>query len=102
MSYLLDHTPSRVRLDEHLRLNRPGFYGDAYVHARVVRRRRGEPRIELHIADCSNVIHLEFSVETPEYRENSLFKADTLIGALHRFRDALAAEVDLYEKGGTR
>jgi hypothetical protein len=37
-------------------------------------------------ADCVNKINLEFSLE----------------GALHRFRDALAAEADLYEKGGTR
>ena len=28
-------------------------------------------------------------------RENSLFKAETLLGALHRFRDGLAAEAEL-------
>jgi hypothetical protein len=107
MSYLLQHTqrpqrPSRIRLDEELRLNRPGFYGDAYIRTLVLRSRSGRLHIELRIADCVNVINLEFSLDTPEHRENSLFKADTLIGALTRFRDALAAECELDEKGGTR
>jgi hypothetical protein len=102
MSYLLQHTrrphPMRGRLDEKLRLNRPGFYGDAYVRVFVgLTRRRRVPRFELQIADCSNTINLEFSVETPEYRDNSLYKLDTLIGALERFRDALN---DM--EGGTR
>jgi hypothetical protein len=65
-------------------------------------KRRRDPHIELQIADCVNTINLEFSLETPELRKNSLYKVDTLLGALHRFRDALAAEADLYDKGGTR
>jgi hypothetical protein len=107
MTYLLQHTrrprSTGARLDEKLRLNRPGLYGDAYVRVFVGRtRRRRVPRFELEIADCDNTINLEFSVDTPELRENSLYKADRLIGALQRFRDALAAEADIYEKGGTR
>ena len=38
---------------------------------------------------------LEFSLETAQLRENSLFKVDTLLCALHRFRDGLAAEAGL-------
>ena len=49
----------------------------------------------LQIADCTNLINLEFSLETAQLRENSLFKVNTLLGALHSFRDALAAEVEL-------
>ena len=99
-------------MDESTRLNRPGLYGDAYVRVFVEdtsARRGGDPFFELEIADCSNTINLEFAVHTAEYRENSLFKVDTLIGALQRFRDGLAAEVELAErsastrpKGGAR
>ena len=42
-----------------------------------------------------HTINLEFSVETAQLRENSLFKADTLITTLVRFREALAAEAAL-------
>jgi hypothetical protein len=110
MSYLLQlvrrpaspHAPA-ARVDEYLRLNRPGLYGDAYVRVYVAdtsadRRRRLEPAFVLEIADCTNTIYLEFSVASAELRENSLFKVDTLIGALQRFRDGLAAEVELAER----
>ena len=105
MSYLLHylrrsdslapHTPV-ARVDEYVRLNRPGLYGDAYVRVLVGRGRHGdEPQFVLEIADCTKAINLEFSVASPELRENSLFKIDTLLGALHRFRDALAEEAAL-------
>jgi hypothetical protein len=55
-----------------------------------------EPRIRLRIADCMNEINLEFSVECPTLRENSLHKVDTLLHALARFRSALEAEAELY------
>jgi hypothetical protein len=108
MSYLLQYMrrdsatrrARSVRIDEYSRLNRPGLYGDAFVRVLVEdstakRRRRGEPRIELQIADCVNTINLEFHLETRVLRENSLYKIDTLLGALQRFRDALAAEAAL-------
>jgi hypothetical protein len=44
-----------------------------------------------------NTIALEFCVDSAECRENSLHKIDTLLGALQRFRDGLAAEAALYE-----
>ncbi len=110
MSYLLEYarrpesiappTPA-VRVDECTRLNRPGLYGDAFVRVfvedtRALRRRRGDdPQLVLQIADCTNTIELEFSLETAQLRENSLFKVNTLLGALHRFRDGLAAEAKL-------
>ena len=109
MSYLLQYarrpdsiaprTPA-ARVDEYARLNRPGLYGDAFVRAFVGdstarRRRRGrDPQLVLQIADCTNTINLEFSLDAA-LRENSLFKIDTLLGALHRFRDGLAAEAEL-------
>lgn len=109
MSYLLHYarrpdtiaprTPE-TRVDEHLSLNRPGLYGSAFVRVLVEdsttrRRRHRDPQLVLQIADCTNTINLEFSLETAQLRENSLFKADTLLGALHRFRDGLAAEAEL-------
>jgi hypothetical protein len=110
MSYLLQYArrpdaigprPLVARVDEYARLNRQGLYGDAFVRVFVedttVRRRRRDrdPRLVLEIADCMNTIDLEFSLETEQLRENSLFKVDTLLGALQRFRDGLAAEAEL-------
>jgi|SRR5918995_4428309 hypothetical protein len=112
MSYLLQYATRRsvargARVDERLALNLPGFYGDAHVRVFVEdtswkrwRREPPEPRVRLRVADCENAIALEFSVSTAELRENSLFKADTLLGALQRFRDALAAEAELAERRG--
>jgi hypothetical protein len=117
MSYLMRYAtrvraPARrrrrglARVDEQTLLNRPGYYAGAYVRVYVedtsARRQHGkrppEPRVRLQIADCTNVINLEFALTTPGERENSLFKINTLIAALHRFRDGLDAEVDLYEQ----
>ena len=111
MSYLLQYArrPASIvagtrvtRVDEYALLNRSGLYGDAFVRIFVedtsnLRRRRriGDPDLVLQIADCVNTINLEFSLETAELRENSLFKVDTLLGALHRFRDGLASEAEL-------
>jgi hypothetical protein len=110
MSYLLqyarrpDSIASRTpgaRVDENTRLNRPGLYGDAFVRVFVEdttarrRRRNHDPEFVLQIADCENTINLEFSLETAELRENSLFKTETLLGALHRFHDGLVAEAEL-------
>jgi hypothetical protein len=110
MSYLLQLVrrrdsivPAVARVDEYLRLNRPGLYGDAFVRVFVgdtstARRRSCDPGFVLQIADCVNTINLEFSVDSGELRENSLFKIDTLLGALQRFRDGIAAEVELAER----
>ena len=110
MSYLLQYArrpdsiaprASAARVDDYARLNRPGLCGDAFVRVFVEdttarrRRRNRDPRLVLQIADCTNTINLEFSLETAQLRENSLFKVDTLLGALHRFRDGLAVEATL-------
>ena len=117
MSYLLQYArrpasivrrPRPARVDEYARLNRPGLYGDAFVRVFVedtTARRRNwnlHPRLVLRIADCANTINLEFSLDTAELRENSLFKVDTLLGALQRFREALAAEAELAASASTR
>ena len=59
-------------------------------------RKPPSPRLRLRVADCANEVRLEFTVDSAAKRENSLHKADTLLGALQRFRDALEAEADLY------
>ena len=113
MSYLLQYArlPASIgrrsrhaRLDERTTLNRPDFDGGAFVRCYVedttARRRHRDARIELEIADCINSARLEFSLGSPEARENALFKANTLIGALHRFRDALAEEAELAARRG--
>jgi hypothetical protein len=108
MSYLLHHarrTASAARIDENVVLNLPEFDGGAHVRVLVestgdakFRRKPPEPRIKLRIADCVNAARLEFSLDSPEALENSLYKINTLIAALHRFRDALAAEAELSER----
>jgi hypothetical protein len=115
MSYLTQYVlrrPTRgrrarrgTRVDERVLLNLPEFDGGAHVRTLVedtsnaqIRNALPEPRLKLRITDCTNEINLEFSVISPEFRENSLYKINTLIAALHRFRDALAAEADLYEQ----
>ena len=92
-----------ARVDEYTRLNLPGFYGDSFVRVFVedtsrpkLRRDIPEPKLRLRIADCTNTINLEFSVASAGERENSLFKIDTLLAALRRFRDGLDAEAELY------
>jgi hypothetical protein len=92
-----------ARVDEKTLLNLPEFDGGAHVRVlvedtsahRVRRRRLPSPRLKLRIADCENEIHLEFSVDSPDIRENSLHKIDTLIASLERFRSGLEAEAEL-------
>ncbi len=115
MSYLVQYVVRRptaagrvrrgARVDERLVLNRPKFDGGAFVRVfvedtsrrkRRLRRAPPSPRLRLRVADCAHEVSLEFSVETGELRENALFKIDTLLGALGRFRDGLAAEAELY------
>jgi hypothetical protein len=101
-----DGTRPGVRVDERTPLNRPKLDGGAYVRVFVEdtsgwKRRRfrpvpPSPRLRLRIADCMNEIALEFAVESAELRENSLYKIETLLAALRRFRDALAVEAALY------
>lgn len=116
MSYLLQHAArhpgsTRVaspgaRVDERTPLNLPEFDGGASVRVFVEDtstrrlRRRGlpSPRLKLRISDCVNEIHLEFSVDSAELRENSLHKIDTLVTALDRFRAGLATEAELREQ----
>jgi hypothetical protein len=113
MSYLVEHAWSRrsptrparpgARVDERVRLNRPEFDGGAQVrvfvedttHRSRRRRRPPSPRLKLRISDCINQINLEFSVDSAAGRENSLYKIETLISTLERFRAALAAEAAL-------
>ena len=88
-----------TRVDERTRLNLPGFHGDASVRVFVEntdgRRGQLEPRIRLKVSDCDNVISLWFELDTADERRNSLHKIATLLGALHRFEEALQAEARL-------
>ena len=113
MSYLTQYAtrgvvtlrPARrgARVDERVQLNVPELDGGAHVRAcvedtsahRIRRRTLPSPRLQLRITDCMNQIHLEFSVDSPDLRENSLHKIETLIASLERFRDGLRAEAEL-------
>jgi hypothetical protein len=113
MSYLTQYAtrgvatlrPARrgARVDERVQLNFPEFDGGAHVRVFVEdtsshRIRRGHlpsPRLRLRITDCANQIHLEFSVDSHEQRENSLHKIETLLQALEHFRAGLQAGAEL-------
>jgi hypothetical protein len=113
MSYLTQYAargaatlrPARrsARVDERVQLNFSEFDGGAHVRVfvedtsahRVRRRRLPSPRLKLSIADCTSQIHLEFPVDSPESRANSLHKIETLIEALESFRAGLRAEAEL-------
>jgi hypothetical protein len=109
--------PYRARINERTLLNLPGFHGGAYVYVYVEdTSHRGllsepyceddcdccpknfEPRVVLEIADCRDVIQLGFDLDTPEGRENSLHKLDTLEIAMRVFRDAFTAEFGPYDR----
>jgi hypothetical protein len=109
--------PYRARINERTLLNLPGFHGSAYVYVYVEDTSERdlakgpycdadcsccpsnfEPQMTLEIADCNRVIGLEFDVDTPEGRENSLHKLDTLEIAIRVFRDALVAEFEPYDR----
>jgi len=106
VSYLLQfarRSSTAARVDERLTLNHAAFDGGASVRvfventsAQRCRHRPPSPHLKLRSSDCSNRIELEFAVESAELRANSLHKIDTLLGALARFRDGLAAEIELY------
>ena len=113
MSYLAQHVLRRpvsaragARVDERIALNLADFDGGAHVRVfventsaqRARRRHIPSPRLKLRIADCENVIHLEFSVDSAAERENSLHKIDTLIASLERFRAGLEAEAALHHE----
>jgi hypothetical protein len=102
VSYLAQYAARApaVRVDERVRLNLAGFHGDASVRAYVenTKGRRGahvEPRIRLRISDCENEISLWFELDDAGLRHNSLHKIATLLGALHRFEEALIEEAEL-------
>jgi hypothetical protein len=114
MSYLTNYATRRlhagagasdgVRVDEDCLLNLAGHHANASVRVFVEdttgrrwRRQPPQPKVRLRISDCANEISLWFEVDSPERRENSMHKIDTLLGSLTRFRDALDAECELYE-----
>lgn len=85
-------------------LNRPGWHGRATIVAEVEDTSRlhpeelrfgREPKVFLSISDCSNECRLEFHLDSRAAERNSLYKLDTLIGSLERFRQALREEIDL-------
>ena len=109
--------PYRARINERTLLNLPGFHGGGFVYVYVEDTSERElmrapycdedcsccpanfePRMSLEIADCDRTIGLLFDVDTPEGRENSLHKLDTLEIAVRVFRDALVAEFEPYDR----
>jgi hypothetical protein len=110
MSYLATYAtrnpPLRGHgLDERIKLNLPGFHGDATVRVFVEdtskvtwRGKLPEPRVRFRISDCNNEIALWFELATAADRDNSLHKIETLLGAVQRFRDALWIEAHICER----
>ena len=94
----------RYRVSVREFLNLSGWHGGAYVIAEVEDTSRqpadewGEwdlPRTCLRIADCVSECRFDFELDTLEAQENPLYKVETLISALQRFREGLIAEIEL-------
>jgi hypothetical protein len=101
--------PRRVRYRCSIRqfLNRPGHHGKAAIIASVEDTSRLNPEelryprppaIYLNISDCSRHVTLSFDVNTREEQANAMYKINTLLSTLVRFRDALVAEIQLHNK----
>jgi hypothetical protein len=109
--------PYRARINERTLLNLPGFHEGAFVYVYVedtserelMRKsycesdceccpQNFEPRLVLEFADCYQRIALEFDLDTPEGRENSLHKLDTLDVAIRVFREAFVAEFEPFDR----
>jgi hypothetical protein len=109
--------PYRARVNERTLLNLPGFHHGAFVYIYVEDTSAREPlyreycsddctdcpvnfepRMTLEIADCDDTISLAFDIDTPNGRENSLYKLDTLISALRVFRKEIVAEFAPYDR----
>lgn len=74
----------------------------SYIHVQVESSHGGSYKFGdnlMHIADCQRVIQLEFFLGTEHDREVSLKKINLLVDTLTRFRDTLAKESDLIDKG---
>jgi hypothetical protein len=56
-----------------------------------------EPDYTLQIANCDRSIQFELEFDTPDQRENCLYKIDTLLEVLSEFRGALVDELERYQ-----
>jgi len=107
--------PYRARVNERTPLNLPGFHRGAYVYVYVEDTserdllhdpfcepgctccpQNFEPRLTFEIADCRDVVELQFDVDSVEACVNSLHKLDTLAAALGAFRAVLEQEFEPY------
>lgn len=94
----------KFRCAERKFLNLNGHHGNASVIAYVERgakKSRRSPWVHLTISDCSREIALEFETYNEDSRRNSLFKINTLIGSLTKFRDALTLECARFDPDET-
>jgi hypothetical protein len=83
-------------------LNPASTLTDSYIHGNVASSQDGQVKHNgnmLIIADCRRIVELEFYLGTKQHRRRSLAKADLLVEFLTGYRDALAREIELIEKG---
>lgn len=76
----------RVRAVSKL-LNRPGHHSTAAIACRVeIHNWNGGLDAEIQISDCDRRISLDLEDHTPAAYSNSLYKIDTLINTLTKFK----------------
>ena len=74
----------------------------SYIHAIVESTRDGEYKWGsniVYIADCHRRVELEFNLSSKRQRRLALQKINLLLSVLTAFRDALAKEIALIDKG---
>ena len=94
-------TQSRFAFAKRAFLNPASTRATSYIQAHVETGHDGPYKWGdnmIIIADCKNVIKLEFFLGNKQARRIALVKINLLIDVLTRFRDALLKEIALIEK----
>lgn len=85
--------------------NKPGYHSTGFIYAYVAKSTKkslrnggGYVSCDLTIGDCSRQISLDFDHYSKKDRENSLYKIDTILGAITKFREALVVEYEAIEQ----
>ena len=98
----MDRKPGAYTLRKRLFLNPTSTGYTSFILAEVESSQDGAYKhgnYLLTLADCKRIIQFEFFLGTKQARRIALRKINLLIDVLTRFRDALAKEIALIEKG---
>lgn len=88
-------------------LNKPGFHSGSNIYCSISQEFYSSKcdskypdylEVEFNIFDCSRAITLTFDTDNKEDRENSIYKVNTMIDVLTKFRDGMITEFKAWEE----